>query len=108
MTNRIYTFSPIENRDNEEVAKYKALYLAKSPALSEFLQFIATELCGRYVEISEATIDDAFDCLTYRDKTHIYASDLSKEEKKRRSDSAEANWKVSKEFFKATHKVKSN
>lgn len=108
MTNRIYTFNSIEERENEEVAKYKALYLAKSPALSEFLQFIATELCGQYVEISETTIDDAFDCLTYRDKAHIYASHLSEEEKKRRSDFAETNWKVSKEYFKATYKVKSN
>ena len=40
MTNRIYTFNSIEERENAKVAKYTALCAEKLPALKDAIQFI--------------------------------------------------------------------
>lgn len=94
MNDRIYTFHSIENQDNAEVAKYTTLYVVKLPALNDLVQFIWDGCHRRPTEITEATLDDAFDCVIYRDQARIYASGLSKDDKKHQSDSVEAEWKA--------------
>jgi len=106
MNDRIYTFHSIENQDNAEVAKYTTLYVMKLPALNDLVQFIWDGCHRRPTEITEATLDDAFDCVIYRDQARIYASGLSKDDKKHQSDSVEAEWKALRDCFKSSLKVK--
>ncbi|MBQ3208511.1 MAG: hypothetical protein IJB23_01705 [Alistipes sp.] len=106
MKDKIYTFHPIENQDNAEVAKYTTLYVMKLPALNDLVQFIWDGCHRRPTEITEATLDDAFDCVIYRDQARIYASGLSKDDKKHQSDSVEAEWKALRDCFKSSLKVK--
>lgn len=106
MNDRIYTFHSIENQDNAEVAKYTTLYVMKLPALNDLVQFIWDGCHRRHTEITEATLDDAFDCVIYRDQARIYASGLSKDDKKHQSDSVEAEWKALRDCFKSSLKVK--
>ena len=106
MNDRIYTFHSIENQDNAEVAKYTTLYVMKLPALNDLVQFIWDGCHRRPTEITEATLDDAFDCVSYRDQARIYASGLSKDDKKHQSDSVEAEWKALRDCFKSSLKVK--
>ena len=106
MNDRIYTFHSIENQDNAEVAKYTTLYVMKLPALNDLVQFIWDGCHRRTTEITEATLDDAFDCVIYRDQARIYASGLSKDDKKHQSDSVEAEWKALRDCFKSSLKVK--
>lgn len=106
MNDRIYTFHSIENQDNAEVAKYTTLYVMKLPALNDLVQFIWDGCHRRPTEITEATLDDAFDCVIYRDQARIYASGLSKDDKKHQSDSVEAEWKALSDCFKSSLKVK--
>ena len=106
MNDRIYTFHSIENQDNAEVAKYTTLYVMKLPALNDLIQFIWDGCHRRPTEITEATLDDAFDCVIYRDQARIYASGLSKDDKKHQSDSVEAEWKALRDCFKSSLKVK--
>lgn len=106
MNDRIYTFHSIENQDNAEVAKYTTLYVMKLPALNDLVQFIWDDCHRRPTEITEATLDDAFDCVIYRDQARIYASGLSKDDKKHQSDSVEAEWKALRDCFKSSLKVK--
>ena len=105
MKDKIYTFHPIENQDNAEVAKYTTLYVMKLPALNDLVQFIWDGCHRRPTEITEATLDDAFDCVIYRDQARIYASGLSKDDKKHQSDSVEAEWKALRDCFKSSLKV---
>lgn len=106
MNDRIYTFHTIENQNNAEVAKYTTLYVMKLPALNDLVQFIWDGCHRRPTEITEATLDDAFDCVIYRDQARIYASGLSKDDKKHQSDSVEAEWKALRDCFKSSLKVK--
>ncbi len=106
MNDRIYAFHSIENQDNAEVAKYTTLYVMKLPALNDLVQFIWDGCHRRPTEITEATLDDAFDCVIYRDQARIYASGLSKDDKKHQSDSVEAEWKALRDCFKSSLKVK--
>ena len=106
MNDRIYTFHSIENQDNAEVAKYTTLHVMKLPALNDLVQFIWDGCHRRPTEITEATLDDAFDCVIYRDQARIYASGLSKDDKKHQSDSVEAEWKAIRDCFKSSLKVK--
>ena len=106
MNDRIYTFHSIENQDNAEVAKYTTLYVMKLPALNDLVQFIWDGCHRRPTEITEATLEDAFDCVIYRDQARIYASGLSKDDKKHQSDSVEAEWKALRDCFKSSLKVK--
>lgn len=106
MKDKIYTFHTIENQDNAEVAKYTTLYVMKLPALNDLVQFIWDGCHRRPTEITEATLDDAFDCVIYRDQARIYASGLSKDDKKHQSDSVEAEWKALRDCFKSSLKVK--
>lgn len=106
MNDRIYTFHSIENQDNAEVAKYTTLYVMKLPALNDLVQFIWDGCHRRPTEITEATLDDAFDCVIYRDQARIYASGLSEDDKKLQSDSVEAEWKALRDCFKSSLKVK--
>ena len=106
MTNRIYTFNSIEERVNAEVTKYTALCAEKLPALKDAIQFIWNSCHRIPAEITEATLDDAFDCVIYRDKARIYASNLTEEDKKHQSDLIEADWKVRRDCFKSSLKVK--
>lgn len=106
MKDKIYTFHPIENQDNAEAAKYTTLYVMKLPALNDLVQFIWDGCHRRPTEITEAKLDDAFDCVIYRDQARIYASGLSKDDKKHQSDSVEAEWKALRDCFKSSLKVK--
>ncbi|MBQ3043768.1 MAG: hypothetical protein IJD53_04900 [Alistipes sp.] len=106
MKDKIYTFHPIENQDNAEVAKYTTLYVMKLPALNDLVQFIWDGCHRRPTEITEATLDDAFDCVIYRDQARIYASGLSKDDKKHQANSVEAEWKALRDCFKSSLKVK--
>ena len=107
MKEKVYTFySSDRERDNAEAQKFYALALEKAPALNEAIKFTIDGFRGLNPEISEKTLDDAFDCVIYRDKYFIYAGGAPSDQKKAMADEAEASRKLVKEAFKSGLKVK--
>ena len=60
----------------------------------------------KYVEISEKSIDNAFDCMIDRDKVFIKTSNLPKQEKDAKVHQVECELKLMKEVFKSSLKLK--
>ena len=107
MLEKVYTFySSDRERDNAEAQKYLAMASEKAPALEEAIKFVLNGCQGLNSEISEKTLDDAFDCVIYRDKYFIYAGGAPSDQKKAMADEAEASRKLVKEAFKSGLKVK--
>ena len=79
MNSKIYVFNILE-RDNAEYTKHLALATMKQPALDEVVKFIFDGCHGHNPEISEKTIDDAFDCIINCEKTTLYAQGLPEDE----------------------------
>lgn len=91
------------NKDSD-IAKAKlhaALSTKKLPALNETIKFIFDVCYGRRAEISTETINDAFDYVDNRDKTIIYLSDLTHEEKEKEIHQAEVNIETRKQMLKS-------
>lgn len=105
MENKVYVFNNLE-RDNAEYAKHLALAAMKLPALNEVIKFIFDGCHGRNPEISEKTIDDAFDCIINCEKATLYAQELSRDERESMIKQAELNRNIRKEWFKSILKVK--
>lgn len=105
MNSKIYVFNNIE-RDNAEYAKHLALAAMKQPALDEVVKFIFDGSHGRNPEISEKTIDDAFDCIINCEKATLYAQELPEDERERMIKHVELNRNMRKEWFKSLLKVK--
>lgn len=107
MKEKVYTFySSDRERDNAEAQKYWAMATEKAPALEEAIKFVFDGCRGLNSEITEKTLDDAFDCVIYRDKYFIYAGGAPSDHKKAMADEAEASRKLVKEAFKSGLKVK--
>ncbi len=107
MVNKIYTFySSDEERDYAEANKYAASVMEKIPAFMELIKFISRGCNGTYAEISEKTIDDAFDCLLDRDKCFIYTSNLPHDKKEEEANKAELKMKFFRETYKSGLKEK--
>ena len=107
MLEKVYTFySSDRERDNAEAQKYLAMASEKAQALEEAIKFVFNGCHGLNSEISEKTLDDAFDCLIYRDKYFIYAGGAPSDQKKAMADEAEASRKLVKEAFISGLKVK--
>ena len=107
MEEKVYIFySSDRERDNAEAQKYLAMATEKAPALEEAIKFVFDGCRGLNSEITEKTLDDAFDCLIYRDKYFIYAGGAPSDQKKAMADEAEASRKLVKEAFKSGLKVK--
>lgn len=101
MDNKIYVFNDTD-RNNEEYAKHLALAAMKRHALDEVIRFIFDSCRGGHPEVSERTIDDAFDCVINCDKAALYAQRLSKDERKRMLEQVEYNRNLRKEWFKSS------
>lgn len=107
MVEKVYTFySSDRERDNAEAQKYWAMATEKAPALEEAIKFVFDGCRGLNSEITEKTLDDAFDCVIYRDKYFIYAGGAPSDQKKAMADEAETSRKLVKEAFKSGLKVK--
>lgn len=84
MKNNIYVFDGSSHRiDNAKAKAYTLSSMAKSSALNELMKFIFDGCHGFNPEISEKTIDDAFDCVLENRKATLYARDLSGDERER-------------------------
>lgn len=105
MENKVYVFNNPE-RNNAEYAKHLALAAMKQPALDEVVKFIFDGCHGRNPEISERTIDDAFDCIINCEKATLYAQELQEDERERMIKHVELNRNMQKEWFKSLLKVK--
>lgn len=105
MENKVYVFNNLE-RDNAEYAKHLALAAKNQPDLYETVKFIFDGCHGRNPEISEKTIDDAFDCIINCEKATLYAQELPKDERKKMIEQVELNRNIRKEWFKSLLKVK--
>jgi hypothetical protein len=75
-------------------------------ALDETVKFIFDGCHGRNPEISERTIDDAFDCIINCEKATLYAQELPEDESERMIKHVELNRNMRKEWFKSLLKVK--
>ena len=105
MENKVYVFNNPE-RDNAEYAKHLALAAMKQPALNEVVKFIFDACHGLNSEISEKTINDAFDCIINCEKATLYAQELSKEEREEMVKQVDINRNMRKDWFKSFLKVK--
>ena len=107
MKNNIYVFGDSSRRvDSTKAKAYTLSAMAKSPALNELMKFIFDGCHGLIPEISEKTIDDAFDCILDNRKATLYARDLSDNERERIIREAEADSNLRKETFKSWLRVK--
>ena len=107
MVNRFYLFDDSKCESNSfEAKKYALSSRAKLPALTEFIRFISDGCCGLRQQISEDTIDNAFDCLLDGDKATIYSRKLTKEERGKMLHQSEMNRKLQKAAIKSWLKVK--
>ncbi|MBR4118761.1 MAG: hypothetical protein IKK64_01625 [Bacteroidales bacterium] len=105
MKNKVYVFNNPE-RDNTESARHLALAVIKQPALYETIKFIFDGCHGHNPEISEKTIDDAFDYLINCEKATLYAQELTKDIRDKLIKQIELNSNIRKEWFKSILKVK--
>ncbi len=105
MGNKVYVFNNSE-RDNAEYAKHLALAAMKQPALDKVVKFIFDGCHGRNPEISESTIDDAFDCIINCEKATLYAQELPQNERESMIKQTELNRNIRKAWFKSILKVK--
>ncbi len=107
MVSRFYLFDDSKCESNSVEAKRYALSsTVKLPALTEFIKFISDGCCGLRPQISEETIDDAFDCLLDGDKATLYSQELPQDERASMIKQAELNRNIRKEWFKSILKVK--
>ncbi len=103
----VYTFNTSDReRDNAEAQKHFALAVEKAPALEEAARFIFDGFRGLNPEISEKTLDDAFECAISRDKYFIYSGSYPSDQKKKMADDAELSRNLMKEGFKSWLTVK--
>ena len=105
MVNKVYVFNQPE-KDKAEATKHLMLAAMKQPAFDALVKFIFDGCHGLNPEISEKTIDDAFDCVINYDKAVLYAKELEKKEREDRIHQAEMNRLARKEWFKSQLKVK--
>ena len=105
MNSKVYVFNNPE-RDNAEYAKHLALAAMKQPTLDEVVKFIFDACHGRNPEISEITINDAFDCIINCEKATLYAQELSKEQREEMVKQVDINRNMRKDWFKFFLKVK--
>lgn len=102
---RIYTYSDENLRDIEDAKKDATSVAQKLPAFVELINFLCDGIRGKYVEISEKSIDNAFDCMIDRDKI-FKTSNLPKQEKDAKVHQVECELKLMKEVFKSSLKLK--
>lgn len=107
MENIVYTFSHTGiEQENEKALRYAALAAEKQSALNEVVKFIFDGCHGFNSEISEKTINDAFDCVVNSEKAALYAQEMQKEERERIIQQTELTYNLKKEWFKSLLRVK--
>ncbi len=102
----IYTYSSEQQQNLEEAREDAASAVEKLPALVELVNFIYEGSYGLDVEITEKSIDDAFDCIIDRNKAFIKASNLSKQDKDNKLNQIESQINFIKMAFKSSLKLK--
>lgn len=84
MANKVYTFNNMDiEQDNEKALRYASLAAEKQSAFKEVVKFILDGRHGLNPEISEQTINEAFDCVIYSEKATLYTQEMQKEERER-------------------------
>ena len=79
------------------------------PAFKETIKFIFDRCNGRISEVSEKTIDDAFDCIINNRKSSIYSNEtLSHHEKERMILQIESSFYEIREYFKSSNLIINN
>jgi hypothetical protein len=63
--------------------RYRSLAAEKQSAFKEVVKFILDGCHGLNPEISEQTINEAFDCVIYSEKATLYTQEMQKEERER-------------------------
>lgn len=98
----------------QELDSIKAKKCLKSaienlPAFKETIKFIFDRCNGRISEVSEKTIDDAFDCIINNRKSSIYSNEtLSHHEKERMILQIESSFYEIREYFKSSNLIINN
>ena len=93
--------------DNMEARKHLISAMEKLPAFIETIQFIFDRCNGRPTEISEKTIDDAFEYVIDEKKSFIYSNEtFSHDEKKRLIRQIESAYRILREYLKSSDFVK--
>lgn len=107
MANKIYTFNNMDiEQDNEKALRYASLAAEKQSAFKEVVKFILDGCHGLNPEISEQTINEAFDCVIYSEKATLYTQEMQKEERERIIQQTEFTYNLKKEWFKSQLRVK--
>ena len=107
MVDNIYTSDGSAHRiDTSKAKTYTLSSMPQSPALNELMKFIFDGCHGLNPEISEKTIDDAFDCILDNRKATLYARNLSDNERERMIREIETDSTFRKETFKSWLRVK--
>lgn len=89
--------------------KYLTSAMENLPAFIETIKFIFDRCNGRFSEISENTIDDAFDCIINNRKSSIYSNEtLSHHEKERMILQIESSFYEIREYFKSSNLIINN
>ncbi len=105
MRNKVYYFDNSEV-ENEKSAKYLASAIMNQNSFNEVVRFIFVGSKGLNQEISEKTIDEAFECRLDYEKALLYSLKLSNENRDNLIHQAEINFKLRRELFKSMLKVK--
>ena len=99
--NNSYKFE--QELDNMEARKCFISAMENLPAFIETIQLIFDRCNGRPTEISEKTIDDAFDYVINEKKSSIYLNEtFSHDEKKRMIRQIESSYQKLRECFKSS------
>lgn len=93
--------------DNMEARKCFISAMENFPAFVETILFIFDRCNGQQTEISEKTIDNAFDHIIDKKKSSIYLNEtFSHDEKKRLIRQIESSYQMLGEYFKSSDFVK--
>ena len=93
--------------DNMEARKCFISAMENFPAFVDTILFIFDRCNGRMTEISEKTIDDAFDYIIEKKKSSIYLNEtFSRDEKKRLIRQIESSYQMLEDYFKSSDFVK--
>ena len=103
--NNSYQFE--QELDYMKAKMYLISAMENLPAFVETIKFIFDRCNGRFSEISENTIDDAFDYIINKRKSSIYSNKtLSHNEKERMILQIESSFQEIRDYFKSSNFVK--
>ena len=101
------SFKIEQELDNMKARKHLIATMENLPAFIEAIQFIFDRCNGRMSDISEKTMDDAFDYVIDEKKSSIYSNEtFSHDEKERMIRQIESSYHKLREHFKSSDFVK--